>query len=64
MSPGLPYYIIGFKFEGYRYQWRDDLNGFYSNVSQRVYKKIPDGAYNLEWMSSYRLNEILEEEEK
>lgn len=63
MSTGLSYYIIGFTFEGYRYQWRDDLNGFYCNVTQRVYKKVPEGACNLEWISRYRLNEILEEEE-
>lgn len=44
MSPGMGYYLIKFKFEGFWYFWDDRIDGYFNFTTQRVFKKPPIGA--------------------
>jgi len=49
MGPGMSWYLIRFRFEGFIYEWDEDKHAFYNKVTKRIYVKPPLGA---EWNSS------------
>ena len=59
MAPGLDYYLIKFKFEGYWYFWDDRVEGYFNFTTQKIFKKIPVGAAWTDdcWVSQWRLED-------
>ena len=53
---GLSYYLITFKYEGFIYSWRTDLECYYSNITQKKFNKPPEGATwdDSCWVSQWR----------
>lgn len=54
--PGLTYYLICFKYEGFWYQWNTEMNAYYSNITLKKYEKPPAGFYANDdcWVSQWR----------
>ena len=55
MSPGISYYIIGFRHKGYNYYWNEDINAFYNPVTKIVTKKLLYPCTNLQWASEWKV---------
>ena len=48
-APGLSCEIVGFTYEGFVYNWSEERECYYSNISDKIYLNVPIGAYNLKW---------------
>ena len=63
MSPGIGYYIIGFKHKGYNYYWNEDINAFYNPVTKIVTKKLLYPCSNLQWASEFKVTKVDKEDQ-
>ena len=57
MSPGISYYIIGFRHKGYNYYWNEDIKAYYNPVTKIVTKKLLYPCTNLQWASEWKVIE-------
>lgn len=64
MSPGIGYYIIGFRHKGYNYYWNEDINAFYNPVTKIVTKKLLYPCGNLQWASEFKVTKADKEVSK
>ena len=57
MSPGMGYYIVGFRHKGYNYYWDEDIKAYYNSVTKIVTKKLLYPCTNLQWASEWKVTE-------
>lgn len=59
MGPGLSWYLVKFKYEGFWYFWDDRVEGYFNFTTQKVFKKPPLGCEWDEdcWTTHWRMND-------
>ena len=57
MMCGLSYYIIGFRHDGWHYQWDPKRNAFYCPVTRIETPKLLYPCDQLQWCSSWKEQE-------
>ena len=50
---GMSIYLISFYLDRYFYLWSEEKAGFYNDITKKLYKKVPVGAYSLEFSNFY-----------
>lgn len=60
MGPGRSWCLVAFTFEGYRYHWSKYQNGYFNIVTQRLFKRVPEGATSTDsdWVLVDKVKEV------